>query len=139
MRAIGRVTAMGAGVTIVKEGDRVAVPWLYSACGHCEYCLTAWETVCAKAEFGWRNVCLIYAGIHLVVLLPLYVFALPKEAKRETPAAAHSALLKRGANVLVASEHGQDFDPANDGCGIGSHGAILGWIDRGHQETRDGK
>jgi propanol-preferring alcohol dehydrogenase len=49
---IGRVAAVGAGVTIVKEGDRVGVPWLYSACGHCEYCLTAWETVCAKAEFG---------------------------------------------------------------------------------------
>jgi len=43
---------VGAGVTIVKEGDRVGVPWLYSACGHCEYCLTAWETVCAQAEFG---------------------------------------------------------------------------------------
>ena len=50
--AIGRVAAIGTGVTIVKEGDRVGVPWLYSACGHCEYCLTAWETVCAKAEFG---------------------------------------------------------------------------------------
>jgi propanol-preferring alcohol dehydrogenase len=50
--AIGRVAAVGAGVTIVREGDRVGVPWLYSACGHCEYCLTAWETVCAKAEFG---------------------------------------------------------------------------------------
>jgi len=49
---IGIVTAIGSGVTIVKEGDRVGVPWLYSACGHCEYCLTAWETVCAKAEFG---------------------------------------------------------------------------------------
>ncbi len=49
---IGRVAAVGAGVTIVKEGDRVGVPWLYSACGHCEYCLTAWETVCAQAEFG---------------------------------------------------------------------------------------
>jgi propanol-preferring alcohol dehydrogenase len=49
---IGRVAALGAGVTAVKEGDRVGVPWLYSACGHCEYCLTAWETVCAKAEFG---------------------------------------------------------------------------------------
>jgi propanol-preferring alcohol dehydrogenase len=49
---IGRVVAVGAGVTIVKEGDRVGVPWLYSACGHCEYCLSAWETVCAKAEFG---------------------------------------------------------------------------------------
>ena len=50
--AIGRVAAVGAGVTLVKEGDRVGVPWLYSACGHCEYCLTAWETVCAEAEFG---------------------------------------------------------------------------------------
>jgi propanol-preferring alcohol dehydrogenase len=36
---IGIVTAIGAGVTAVKEGDRVGVPWLYSACGHCEYCL----------------------------------------------------------------------------------------------------
>jgi propanol-preferring alcohol dehydrogenase len=30
----------------------VGVPWLYSACGHCEYCLTAWETVCAEAKYG---------------------------------------------------------------------------------------
>jgi propanol-preferring alcohol dehydrogenase len=50
--AIGRVAAIGAGVTLVKEGDRVGVPWLYSACGHCEYCLTGWETVCAGAKFG---------------------------------------------------------------------------------------
>ena len=49
---IGLVAAIGAGVTAVKEGDRVGVPWLYSACGHCEYCLSAWETICAKAEFG---------------------------------------------------------------------------------------
>jgi propanol-preferring alcohol dehydrogenase len=50
--AIGRVTSVGKGVTVVKEGDRVGVPWLYSACGHCEYCLTAWETVCAEAKYG---------------------------------------------------------------------------------------
>ena len=50
--AIGLVTAVGSGVAIVKEGDRVGVPWLYSACGHCEYCLTAWETVCPEAQFG---------------------------------------------------------------------------------------
>src|ERR1700686_3137454 len=49
---IGIVTAIGAGVTAVKEGDRVGVPWLYSACGHCEYCLAGWETVCAQAQFG---------------------------------------------------------------------------------------
>jgi propanol-preferring alcohol dehydrogenase len=50
--AIGIVTEVGAGVTFVKEGDRVGVPWLYSACGHCEYCLSAWETVCPDAQFG---------------------------------------------------------------------------------------
>jgi len=49
---IGIVTALGAGVTAVKQGDRVGVPWLYSACGHCEYCLSARETVCADAQFG---------------------------------------------------------------------------------------
>jgi len=49
---IGIVAALGAGVTAVKEGDRVGVPWLYSACGHCEYCLAAREPVCAKAQFG---------------------------------------------------------------------------------------
>jgi len=50
--AIGRIAAVGSGVKIVREGDRVGVPWLYSACGHCEHCLAAWETVCAVAEFG---------------------------------------------------------------------------------------
>ena len=50
--AIGSVVAVGAGVTIVKEGDRVGVPWLYSSCGHCEYCLSGWETVCGTAKFG---------------------------------------------------------------------------------------
>ena len=49
---IGLVCAIGTGVTIVKEGDRVGVPWLYSACGHCEYCLSAWETVCGEAQYG---------------------------------------------------------------------------------------
>jgi propanol-preferring alcohol dehydrogenase len=50
--AIGIVVALGTGVTLVKEGDRVGVPWLYSACGHCEYCLSAWETVCPEAKYG---------------------------------------------------------------------------------------
>jgi len=50
--AIGRVAAVGAGVTFVKAGDRVGVPWLYSACGRCEYCLKGWETVCPQAQFG---------------------------------------------------------------------------------------
>lgn len=49
---IGIVVEVGAGVTIVKAGDRVGVPWMYSACGHCEYCLSAWETVCPEIQFS---------------------------------------------------------------------------------------
>jgi len=74
--AIGRVAAVGAGVKIVKEGDRVGVPWLYSACGHCEHCLAAWETVCADAEFGGytRN-----GGFaEYVIADPNYVAHIPK-------------------------------------------------------------
>ncbi len=53
---IGLVVAVGAGVSRVKAGDRVGVPWLFSACGHCEYCLKAWETVCGQAQFGGYTV-----------------------------------------------------------------------------------
>ena len=42
----GFVAAVGAGVTEVREGDAVGVPWLHSACGRCSYCITGWETLC---------------------------------------------------------------------------------------------
>jgi alcohol dehydrogenase, propanol-preferring len=45
---VGIVEAIGPGVTRVKEGDRVAIPWLGYACGLCEYCTTGWETLCRK-------------------------------------------------------------------------------------------
>ncbi|AXW88065.1 zinc-dependent alcohol dehydrogenase [Lonsdalea britannica] len=47
---VGHVVKIGAGVTHLKEGDRVGVPWLYSACGHCDYCLDGWETLCEKQQ-----------------------------------------------------------------------------------------
>ncbi|PTM94182.1 alcohol dehydrogenase AdhP [Mycoplana dimorpha] len=45
---VGFVAAVGAGVKRVKEGDRVGVPWLHTACGYCPYCRTGWETLCAS-------------------------------------------------------------------------------------------
>jgi propanol-preferring alcohol dehydrogenase len=46
----GTVVALGSGVTALKEGDRVGIPWLHSACGICDYCLTGWETLCAEQQ-----------------------------------------------------------------------------------------
>ncbi len=43
---VGVVEAVGPGVTSIKVGDRVGIPWLHSACGECEYCLTGQETLC---------------------------------------------------------------------------------------------
>ena len=45
---VGLVAAVGAGVTRVSEGDRVAVPWLGWACGACEFCASGWETLCLQ-------------------------------------------------------------------------------------------
>ncbi|MFN4165014.1 MAG: alcohol dehydrogenase AdhP [Ferrovibrio sp.] len=42
----GIVAALGPGVTGLKEGDAVGVAWLHDACGHCEHCITGWETLC---------------------------------------------------------------------------------------------
>lgn len=45
---VGLVESIGPGVTTVKEGDRVAIPWLGYACGTCEYCVSGWETLCEQ-------------------------------------------------------------------------------------------
>lgn len=47
---VGEVAAVGAGVTWLKEGDRIGAPWLYTACGHCEHCVGGWETLCESQQ-----------------------------------------------------------------------------------------
>ncbi len=42
----GIVAAVGAGVKLYKEGDAAGIAWLHDACGHCEQCITGWETLC---------------------------------------------------------------------------------------------
>ncbi|WP_028228587.1 alcohol dehydrogenase AdhP [Paraburkholderia ferrariae] len=74
---VGFVAAVGAGVKLVKEGDRVGVPWLYTACGHCEHCLGGWETLChAQQNTGYS----VNGGYAEYVLAdPNYVGHLPAE------------------------------------------------------------
>lgn len=48
---VGRVAAVGAGVTHFRVGDRVGVPWLHQTCGECDYCQRGQENLCEAARF----------------------------------------------------------------------------------------
>ncbi|MHA3092143.1 alcohol dehydrogenase AdhP [Acinetobacter brisouii] len=47
---VGEVVEVGEGITHLKVGDKVGIPWLYSACGHCDHCYAGWETLCKKQQ-----------------------------------------------------------------------------------------
>jgi propanol-preferring alcohol dehydrogenase len=47
---VGIVEEIGPGVTEVRLGDRVAIPWLGYACGTCDYCVSGWETLCPAQQ-----------------------------------------------------------------------------------------
>ena len=72
---VGHVVAAGTGVSHVKEGDRVGVPWLYTACGHCRYCLGGREPLCEQQQNTGYSVNGGFA--EYVVADPNYVGRLP--------------------------------------------------------------
>ena len=72
---VGHVAAVGAGVKHIREGDRVGVPWLHTSCGHCEHCLTGWETLCDEQQMTGYTVDGAYADY--VLADPGYVGHLP--------------------------------------------------------------
>ncbi len=49
---VGRVEALGEGVTDLAVGDLVGNAWLWSACGNCQYCRSGWETLCESQVNG---------------------------------------------------------------------------------------
>jgi propanol-preferring alcohol dehydrogenase len=72
---VGRLTALGRGVTGLEPGQRVGVPWLGHTCGHCRYCATGAENLCDAPGFtgytidgGYAEACVADAA---------YVFPLP--------------------------------------------------------------
>ncbi|MGA8277372.1 MAG: zinc-dependent alcohol dehydrogenase family protein [Rhodanobacteraceae bacterium] len=48
---VGRIDAIGAGVTDVQVGERVGIPWLAHTCGACAYCLDDRENLCDHPQF----------------------------------------------------------------------------------------
>jgi len=53
-QAVGRVEAVGSGVSGWSVGDRAGVGWLASSCDQCDYCARGLENLCPGARFtGW--------------------------------------------------------------------------------------
>jgi alcohol dehydrogenase, propanol-preferring len=48
---VGRVDALGPGVTSLRIGERVGVPWLGHTCGKCPYCRSGRENLCDRPLF----------------------------------------------------------------------------------------
>jgi len=48
---VGRVAAIGTGVSRFSVGDRVGIPWLGHTCGHCFYCKNHQENLCDAPLF----------------------------------------------------------------------------------------
>lgn len=73
---VGRVAAIGPGVSEWELGQRVGVAWLGRTCRHCSYCASGQENLCTAAQFhgchldgGYATHCLADAA---------YVVALPE-------------------------------------------------------------
>jgi propanol-preferring alcohol dehydrogenase len=48
---VGRIAAVGAGVSTLAPGRRVGVPWLGHTCGACRYCRSGYENLCDAPGF----------------------------------------------------------------------------------------
>jgi len=63
----GRVAELGEGVTGLKVGDRVGVPWIHWTCGECEFCKEGRETLCLKQKVTG---CMVDGGFAEYLLAP---------------------------------------------------------------------
>jgi propanol-preferring alcohol dehydrogenase len=73
---VGRVEAVGEGVTAFAPGDRVGVPWLGHTCGRCVYCQSGRENLCDAPGFTGYTIDGGYA--ERAVADAAYCFSLPE-------------------------------------------------------------
>ena len=55
-QVVGHVESLGTGAGGFEIGDRVGVPWIYSACGTCGFCRAGTENLCPDFRAAGRDV-----------------------------------------------------------------------------------
>jgi len=83
-QVVGVVEEIGAGVTGWQEGQRAGVPWLYQACGKCDYCKAGQENLCPQARFTGFHADGGYA--EKMICEAAYALPLPEEIRDEQAA-----------------------------------------------------
>jgi propanol-preferring alcohol dehydrogenase len=63
---VGIIEALGEGEHVRRVGERVAIAWLGSACGHCRYCVSGRETLCLAQQNSGYSVDGAYAQYAVV-------------------------------------------------------------------------
>jgi propanol-preferring alcohol dehydrogenase len=76
-QVVGRVSAIGVGVTRTAVGDLVGIAWLRSTCGACPWCRSGRENLCPDARFTGWDADGGYA--HLAVIAEAFAYALPAD------------------------------------------------------------
>jgi propanol-preferring alcohol dehydrogenase len=76
---VGVIDQVGGGVTGLRLGDRVGIPWLSYSCGTCRYCRDGQENLCGAAEFTGYTLDGGYA--EFAVADARYAFHLPPEER----------------------------------------------------------
>jgi alcohol dehydrogenase, propanol-preferring len=54
-QVVGHVEKNGENASKFAIGDRVGVAWIFSACGHCQFCLSEQENLCAEFQATGRD------------------------------------------------------------------------------------
>lgn len=120
-QVVGRIAALGEGVTTWRVGQRVGLPWLYAACGECEFCRRGEENLCPQARFTGFHADGGYAEFMLADAR--YVLSLPEGVSDEQTA----PLLCAGI-IGYRSLHKADLQPGERlglfGFGASAHLAI---------------
>jgi len=75
-QVVGVVEKLGKNTSRFKEGDRLGVAWLYSACGKCAFCQRENENLCETARFTGYHVNGGYA--EYIVVPEKFVYSIPE-------------------------------------------------------------